>query len=459
MGKAYDGAMALYGLGKKLSAPAVGAGLATQSEDADAGIVNVIDEATGAAKRVIEAWHGSPHKFDKFSMDGIGTGEGAQAYGHGLYFADSEDVARGYRGELTGRDAQASFQSVLPDDADFDDFYDALEDGAFTESQERVIRALADNDWLGFDYPSQAINAAYRDIDRYDPSPELRDALGGEGALYRVHLDVDPDTLLDWDKPLSEQSEAVRERLSKHMGELDSAIESNKKMRQGVVDRVKSEGRKPTEAEKQAVNDASKRITAYNSEKLGIGRDFVEGLNRGFGPDGASKYLHDMGIPGIRYLDGMSRDGGSGTYNYVMFDDAPISIMERGNAAPELLGYMGAVGGSLAAYGKLREEKEGRWAQLKQEAISMASGVGNGINFALESLEIPTRGLHGLASAAGVLAFGGSVEDAVRRGATVAQQPLDTTAQQVGQYVADETGNPYLAAGADAITRVMALEP
>jgi hypothetical protein len=32
-----------------------------------------------------------------------------------------------------------------------------------------------------------------------------------QGALYRVHLDVDPDTLLDWDKPLSEQSEAIQE--------------------------------------------------------------------------------------------------------------------------------------------------------------------------------------------------------------------------------------------------------
>src|SRR5215471_5241978 len=32
----------------------------------------------------IKAFHGSPHDFDKFSMAKIGTGEGAQAYGHGL---------------------------------------------------------------------------------------------------------------------------------------------------------------------------------------------------------------------------------------------------------------------------------------------------------------------------------------------------------------------------------------
>ena len=47
------------------------------------------------------AWHGSPHKFDKFSLDKIGTGEGAQAYGHGLYLAESPDVAKGYQEKLS----------------------------------------------------------------------------------------------------------------------------------------------------------------------------------------------------------------------------------------------------------------------------------------------------------------------------------------------------------------------
>src|SRR6185436_8410487 len=32
----------------------------------------------------IEAWHGSPHDFDQFSLAHLSTGEGAQAYGHGL---------------------------------------------------------------------------------------------------------------------------------------------------------------------------------------------------------------------------------------------------------------------------------------------------------------------------------------------------------------------------------------
>ena len=42
----------------------------------------------------IVAYHGSPHSFDRFDTSKIGTGEGAQAYGHGLYFAEGEGIAR-----------------------------------------------------------------------------------------------------------------------------------------------------------------------------------------------------------------------------------------------------------------------------------------------------------------------------------------------------------------------------
>jgi hypothetical protein len=59
-----------------------------------------------------KAYHGSPHDFDKFSLSKIGTGEGAQAYGHGLYFAEKEGVAKSYRDAL----AKADGSAVRPDD-------------------------------------------------------------------------------------------------------------------------------------------------------------------------------------------------------------------------------------------------------------------------------------------------------------------------------------------------------
>lgn len=50
-----------------------------------------------AIKPGIRAYHGSPHDFDRFDLSKIGTGEGAQAYGHGLYFAENPKVAESYK--------------------------------------------------------------------------------------------------------------------------------------------------------------------------------------------------------------------------------------------------------------------------------------------------------------------------------------------------------------------------
>ena len=52
----------------------------------------------------IIAFHGSSADFDQFSLEKIGTGEGAQAYGYGLYFTDSEDIAKYYRSAVSGMD-------------------------------------------------------------------------------------------------------------------------------------------------------------------------------------------------------------------------------------------------------------------------------------------------------------------------------------------------------------------
>ena len=54
------------------------------------------------APRAIRAYHGSPYDFDRFDLNKIGSGEGAQAFGHGLYFTDSEDIAEGYRKNTRG---------------------------------------------------------------------------------------------------------------------------------------------------------------------------------------------------------------------------------------------------------------------------------------------------------------------------------------------------------------------
>ena len=60
-------------------------------------------EAPGTGDRVEynqAAYHGTPNRFDRFSTDFMGSGEGAQVHGWGLYFAQDKSVAEGYRSRL-----------------------------------------------------------------------------------------------------------------------------------------------------------------------------------------------------------------------------------------------------------------------------------------------------------------------------------------------------------------------
>src|SRR5271165_940027 len=59
----------------------------------------------------LNLWHGTPHlfasepeegaPFGTFKLAAIGTGEGAQAYGHGIYLAENKEIAEFYRDSLT----------------------------------------------------------------------------------------------------------------------------------------------------------------------------------------------------------------------------------------------------------------------------------------------------------------------------------------------------------------------
>lgn len=48
------------------------------------------------------AYHGSPFKFDRFTLDHIGAGAGTQQHGYGLYFAMNRKTAESYRDALAG---------------------------------------------------------------------------------------------------------------------------------------------------------------------------------------------------------------------------------------------------------------------------------------------------------------------------------------------------------------------
>lgn len=135
-------------------------------------LANALKKA--GAMRELTVYHGTPHRLPpteanplgEFDASKIGTGEGAQAYGHGIYMAESPDVAGEYK--KMHQTSSPSQQTFLK-----------LRDKSIPGSDE----------WKHYDLLSKE----------------------GLGNLYTIDLpDETIDKMLDWDKPLSKQSKAVQ---------------------------------------------------------------------------------------------------------------------------------------------------------------------------------------------------------------------------------------------------------
>lgn len=232
----------------------------------------------------IRAYHGSPYSFDKFEMSKIGTGEGAQAYGHGLYFAESEDVAQGYKQALQRTDTQPFEAIGLPPR----EIQQAVSFVKTTDSATPEVAARDFANWTG-----------------KPVTPELVQAFAAAkkpGHMYEVNINAAPEQFLDWDAPLSAQPEAVHEGLRKLWG-----------------------------------SSYERRISdPYNSHAQDIAARTMDPVNgRSY-----TEELRQAGIPGIKYLDQGSRGAGDGTRNYVVFDQNLINIVRK-------YGIAGAVGAGL----------------------------------------------------------------------------------------------------------------
>jgi hypothetical protein len=140
----------------------------------------------------IRAWHGSPRDFDKFDASKIGTGEGNQAFGDGLYFADRRGVASSY---VVPRGVQPL--PVPP------------------ETLSALRDPLKADGYLGYDSLGEAVNAARQSGDRlaedYGLSPEVAAQIqaalndydaarwpeGYRPTLYETEINAEPHQFMD----------------------------------------------------------------------------------------------------------------------------------------------------------------------------------------------------------------------------------------------------------------------
>ena len=289
------------------------------------------------------AFHGTPHDFDRFDIGNIGIGEGAQAFGHGLYFAGKREVADGYRIALTSGGAKKQFEVAA-----------ALAASKwFTSGMKVGSKKYYDRMELQGDIADQRLSSM-------DMPDDVRKVFADKlsepnGYLYEVELAPKESDYLDHDEPVYEYS--------------DVATKVNRLFREkfGYKDGNYFQGTSSSGGEFYA--SVGKAVAT----EMGLLEQYGTQLTKNEAKI-ASEFLKEAGIPGIRYLDGDSRgrrpvsagQGDSGRWyvqdsmgdktwydtekqardvfvddeamprhhNYVIFDDKDVSITAKFCSTP-----------------------------------------------------------------------------------------------------------------------------
>lgn len=213
--------------------------------------------ASGKAK-FHSAFHGSPHDYDKFDSSKIGTGEGAQAYGHGLYFAESKDVAEYYKKVLTDGKMAINGIPFEPKNHTITEMVANHKgsDDSLISRLETYIKWNSSNPYAMTE-DAQIVIDALKD-------GTLTKKVGGK--LYQVELAPKQDEYLLWDRPLSEQSDKVIASLENKFS-----------------------------------------LPSFDKD-FGTAGEFYRSRARKFdSQEKASSELYSLGIRGIKYIDGSSR--------------------------------------------------------------------------------------------------------------------------------------------------------
>ena len=284
----------------------------------------------------IRAYHGSPHDFDKFDLSKIGTGEGAQAYGLGLYFAEEPTVAQAYRDRLGGATYRVNgveYDSQNPAHLAAMRVYDQGKEEALFRLRENSKRLADIEKRGGYPQPDAKLYAQAADIIEKGTVPKLD--VDTHGRLYEVRINASPEDFLDWDKPLSAQSEKVK-----------AAIEP---LARAIVEKGHPEDN--TRYLVKSGSGVQHALTKWGADRLASKAEpfkTVDDLIYRHGREKLTEALQNEGVKGIKYFDQQSRGTGEGTRNYVVFRDDIISILKKYGLAGLLAGGAAATKGQEA---------------------------------------------------------------------------------------------------------------
>lgn len=327
----------------------------------------------------IAALHASPHSFRKFDTAFMGKGEGNQAYGWGLYFAQNPEVNRNYMNWFAQDNATWKFGDV--ETSDMEVMHQALDDRLLPkdalpevkeDASDMIWTVLGDlSDARGDEGKIEAIKKELReDIQHsmeygrtyhqtlekmvqlhgvYRSLIDLLDEIEvrpGMPSNYKVELNVEDSELLGWD----------------YVDETVLALLKDS----------------PVEEVRYALERAERRAD-YRGENVS-GKDVYQELFDAFwdGEDGtkqeaqkaASVSLLSSDIKGIRYADGYTRgkEKEEQTYNYVIFDGKDIKITAFADES---------TGGAWADY----EDPSATFSIIGEKAESFQEYHNNGLSY------------------------------------------------------------------------------
>jgi hypothetical protein len=226
----------------------------------------------------IKAYHSSPHDFDRFDLSKIGTGEGAQSYGHGIYAAENPAVS-GQGGQYW--ESFLNHPSLTPGQQHAGS---RLRAEGFDKEKAIAATQRDVNDWMNPEaFPGRDLkNDPYAQKMLALRQAELEALQNGKAGprTYELNINADPAQMLDWDKPLREQ--------------------------QNIADIIRANPRSMDEM-KGPIRRKAEAVYGGNIPADISGSDAYTLMNGYRDPARASAALNEAGIPGIKYLDQGSR--------------------------------------------------------------------------------------------------------------------------------------------------------
>lgn len=273
----------------------------------------LLKEHTNSLPEEVDAFHGTPHKFKKFTMDNLGGGEGNHSFGWGLYFTDVEKIANHYADVLAPRTLYIGDKSIEeltnfkhPNPA-YRWIWHYTIDDKLNKQQilEKLYKMLLDTNWLKNNPTMENYIKEIIPVLEKNKIKVVRDP----SFIYKVKLHggkkINEYNWLEWDKPISKHHLEIALNILRQQEDNSSAKVFQRNLSQALVNNEFTNMPKTGEA----LYDKLANILGKKETSLSLLKNGIDGIKYPTDFHGSNPTLYD-------------EQG----YNYVIFDANAVSV-------------------------------------------------------------------------------------------------------------------------------------